>query len=233
MTGSLFITGTDTDVGKTYVAAGLAASFRNMGIDVGIMKPFAAGDAQKGRYASKDVAMLSNAAGTKDAEGLVNPQFFPIPASPYTACKSLKSKPRLDIVLSSFEKLQELHDMIIVEGIGGLMTPIHKEYFVADLIKEMNIPAIIVTKSRIGTINHTIMTCQSCKKFKIPVRGIIINSFGGGYPASDLAEDLLDLTGVEILGTVPRIKNMGNDSLCRIFQKNINLERLAGSSRHP
>ena len=233
MMGSLFITGTDTDVGKTCVTAGLAVSFKNMGINVGIMKPFATGAAQKGRYASKDVTILSDAAGTKDAEILVNPQFFPIPASPYTACKNLKSKPRLDVVMSSFEKLQELHDIILVEGIGGLMTPIHKEYFVADLIKEMNIPAVIVVKSRIGTINHTIMTCESCKKFKIPVRGIIINSFGGGYPASDLAEDLLDLTGVEILGTVPHIRDKSNDSLYHIFQKNIDLQRLVGSFRHP
>ena len=75
---SLFITGTDTDVGKTYVTAGLAVLIRKMGIDVGVMKPFAAGTAQKKGYNSEDVEILSRAAKTSDPESMVNPQFFPL-----------------------------------------------------------------------------------------------------------------------------------------------------------
>ena len=82
MLKSLFITGTDTDVGKTYITAGLAVTLRKMGIDIGIMKPFAAGTAQKKGYKSEDVEILSNAAQVNDPENLVNPQFFRIPASP-------------------------------------------------------------------------------------------------------------------------------------------------------
>ncbi|MDC4218604.1 MAG: AAA family ATPase, partial [Candidatus Nitrosopumilus limneticus] len=74
---SLFITGTDTDVGKTYIAAGLAITLRKMGMDVGIMKPFAAGIAQKKGFKSEDVEILCNAAQINDPESLVNPQFFP------------------------------------------------------------------------------------------------------------------------------------------------------------
>jgi len=90
---SIFITGTDTDVGKTYITAGLAVSVRKMGIDVGVMKPFAAGIAQKKGSKSEDIEILSAAAQVNDPENLVNPQFFPIPASPYTAWKNLKIKP--------------------------------------------------------------------------------------------------------------------------------------------
>ena len=90
MLNSLFITGTDTDVGKTYITAGLAITLRKMGIDVGIMKPFAAGVSQKKGFKSEDVEILSNAAQISDPESLVNPQFFPISASPYTAWKKLK-----------------------------------------------------------------------------------------------------------------------------------------------
>ncbi|MEK0348000.1 MAG: dethiobiotin synthase, partial [Nitrosopumilus sp.] len=174
---SLFITGTDTDVGKTYIAAGLAVTFRNMGIDVGVMKPFAAGRAQKKGYKSEDIVILSKAAKACDPEKLVNPQFFKIPASPYTAWKTLKTKPKISIILSSFKKLTKLHDMILVEGMGGIMTPILKDYYITNLIKEMKIPAVIVTRSKIGTVNHTIMTCKMCEKYKIPVKGIIINNF--------------------------------------------------------
>ena len=126
MLKSLFITGTDTDVGKTYITAGLAVVLRKMGMDVGVMKPFAAGAAQKKGYKSEDVEILSRAANTHDPEDLVNPQFFPIPASPYTAWKKLKTKPKVSTVLSSFKKLSKLHDMLLVEGMGGIMTPILK-----------------------------------------------------------------------------------------------------------
>ncbi|MCH7648721.1 MAG: dethiobiotin synthase, partial [Thaumarchaeota archaeon] len=134
---SLFIAGTDTDVGKTYIAAGLAVTFRNMGIDVGVMKPFAAGRAQKKGYKSEDIVILSKAAKACDPEKLVNPQFFKIPASPYTAWKTLKTKPKISTILSSFKKLTKLHDMILVEGMGGIMTPILKDYYVTNLIKAM------------------------------------------------------------------------------------------------
>jgi len=104
---SLFITGTDTDVGKTYITAGLAITLRKMSIDVGVMKPFAAGVAQKKGFKSEDVEILSNAAQINDSESLVNPQFFPISASPYTAWKKLKIKPKIPLILSSFKKLSK------------------------------------------------------------------------------------------------------------------------------
>ena len=163
MLKSLFITGTDTDVGKTYVTAGLSVSLRKMGIDVGVMKPFAAGTAQKKGFKSEDVEILSNAAQITDPENLVNPQFFKIAASPYTAWKKLKTKPKIQTILSSFKKLSKLHDTILVEGMGGVMTPILKNYFITDLIKEMNIPTIIVTRTKVGTVNHTVMTVKMCQ----------------------------------------------------------------------
>ena len=108
---SIFITGTDTDVGKTYVTAGLAVTLRKMGVDIGIMKPFAAGIPQKKGFKSEDVEILSQAAKVFDPENLVNPQFFKMAASPYTASKSLKVKVKIDSVLSGFKKLSKIHSM--------------------------------------------------------------------------------------------------------------------------
>ena len=227
---SLFITGTDTDVGKTYVTAGLAVTLRKMGIDVGVMKPFAAGTAQKKGFKSEDVEIISKAAQVKDPESLVNPQFFPIPASPYTASKKLKIKPKVPIVLSKFKKLSKLHDLILVEGMGGLMTPILKNYYIANLINDMKISSIIVTSSRIGTVNHTLMTWMMCKRYKIPVKGIIINNFEKGYLVSQLKRDLEDLTGIKVLGSIPFIKDMGDSSLNRLFKKNLDIESLLKNS---
>ena len=223
---SLFITGTDTDVGKTYVTAGLAVLIRKMGIDVGVMKPFAAGTAQKKGYKSEDVEILSRAAKTSDPESMVNPQFFPLAASPYTAWKNLKTKPKTKTILSSFQKLSKLHEMILVEGMGGIMTPILEDYYVINLIKDMKIPSVIVTRSKVGTVNHTIMTCMMCKKYKIPIKGIIINNFDAGYPVKELKRDLQNLTGVNVLGSIPFIDDLSDSSLSEIFKKNLDLKSL-------
>ena len=223
---SIFITGTDTDVGKTYITAGLAVTLRKMGVDIGVMKPFAAGNAQKNGFKSEDVEILSKAAQVNDSENLVNPQFFPIPASPYTAWKKLKIKPKIPTILKSFKKLSNLHEMLLIEGMGGVMTPILKDYYIANLIKEMKIPTIIVTRSKVGTVNHTIMTVKFCEKFKIPIKGIIINNFDKGYPVKQLKNDLEGLTGVKVLGSIPFLKNLSDASLYRTFKKNIDMKMI-------
>ena len=224
---SLFITGTDTDVGKTYITAGLAITLRKMGIDIGVMKPFAAGIAQKNGFKSEDVEILSNAAQINDPETLLNPQFFPISASPYTAWKKLKIKPKISMVLSSFKKLSNIHEMMLVEGMGGILTPILKDYYVTNLIKDMKIPTIIVTRSKVGTVNHTLMTVRMCEKYKIPIKGIIINNFDdGGYQINQLKKDLEDLTRIKVLGSIPFINDLSDKSLYKIFKKNIDMKLL-------
>jgi dethiobiotin synthetase len=224
---SLFITGTDTDVGKTYITAGLAITLRKMGIDIGVMKPFAAGIAQKNGFKSEDVEILSNAAQINDPETLLNPQFFPISASPYTAWKKLKIKPKIPMVLSSFKKLSNIHEMMLVEGMGGILTPILKDYYVTNLIKDMKIPTIIVTRSKVGTVNHTLMTVRMCEKYKIPIKGIIINNFDDdGYQINQLKKDLEDLTRIKVLGSIPFINDMSDKSLYKIFKKNIDMKLL-------
>jgi dethiobiotin synthetase len=198
-----------------------------MGIDVGVMKPFAAGSAQKKGFKSEDLEILSRAAQVNDPEKLINPQFFPIPASPYTAWMNLKTKPKIPAILSSFKKLSQLHDVLLVEGMGGIMTPILKNYYITHLIKDMSIPAIIVTRSNVGTVNHTIMTVKMCNEFKIPIKGIIINDFdSGGYKIKELTRDLKNLLGVSILGSIPFIDDLSDSSMYKIFKKNIDFKLL-------
>ena len=170
---------------------------------------------------------MSRAAQVSDPEDLMNPQFFKMAASPYTASKNLKVKVRVKSTLSSFKKLSKLHSMLLIEGMGGIMTPILKNYFVTDLIKDMKIPTVIVTRTKVGTVNHTIMTCKMCEKYKIPIKGIIINNFDSdGYQLKTLKRDLQSLTGVPILGTIPYIENLSDDSLYKNFKKNIDVKSL-------
>ena len=220
----LFITATDTDIGKTYVCAGLAHSLKKLGIDVGIMKPFACGVKQKTGFSSNDLTILSKAAMVNDAEELLNPFFFPIPASPYTAAKNLGVKIDIDYLMKCFRKLDKIHDVMLVEGIGGIMTPILKDYAIIDLIKDLEANTIIVTSSKIGTINHTIMTCNMCKNMKIPVKGLIINNFDStGYPVSDLERDLSALTDLPVLCSLPHMQKFNLNDYAKMIENKMDL----------
>jgi len=221
---SLFVTATDTDIGKTSVCAGIAYSLKKSGIDVGIMKPFACGVKQKTGFSSKDLSLLSNAANVSDPEEFVNPFFFPISTSPYTAAKNLGVKIDIKHVTKCFRKLNKIHDIILVEGIGGIMTPILKDYAIIDLIKDLNANTIIVTSSKIGTINHTILTCNMCKNMKIPVKGLIINNFDStGYPVSDLERDLSALTDLPVLCSLPHMPKFNLNDYAKMIENKMDL----------
>ena len=223
----LFITATDTDIGKTFVCAGIANSLKKLGINVGIMKPFACGVKQKNGFSSNDLSILSKAANVHDPEELVNPFFFPIPASPYTAAKNLGIKIDINHIMKCFTDLNKIHDVMLIEGIGGIMTPILKNYAVIDLIKELNANTIIVTSPKIGTVNHTLMTCKMCKNMKIPVKGLIINDFDStGYPISELERDLSALTDLPVLCSLPHLPKFDLDNLSKIIAEQTNVLNL-------
>ena len=223
----LFVTATDTDIGKTYVCAGLAYALKKSGIDVGIMKPFACGVKQKIGFSSNDLTILTNAAMVDDAEDIINPFFFPIPASPYTAAKNLGVKIDVEHVMECFRKLDEIHDIVLVEGIGGIMTPILKDYAIIDLIKDLMANTIIVTSSKIGTVNHTVLTCNMCKNMNIPIKGLIINNFDStGYPIPELERDLSTLTDLPVLCSLPHMKKFNLSNYSALIQEKMDISAL-------
>jgi len=223
----LFITATDTDVGKTYVCAGLAYALKKLNVDVGIMKPFACGVKQKIGFSSNDLTILANAAMVDDAEDIINPFFFPIPASPYTAAKNLGVKIDVEHVMECFRKLDKIHDIVLVEGIGGIMTPILKDYAIIDLIKDLKANTIIVTSSKIGTVNHTVLTCNMCKNMNIPIKGLIINNFDpSGYPIPELERDLSALTDLPVLCSLPHMKKFNLSNYSDLIQEKVDISAL-------
>ena len=202
---SYFITGTDTNVGKTYVVANIASALRKLNINVGVMKPFAAGLLKPSDPLS-DIKIISDAANVQDDLKFICPFFFHANSSPYAFMKKNKTKINLKLVTNSFHKLRSIHDVLLVEGIGGIMTPILKNYFVIDLINELNLEAIIVSDTKLGTLNHTIMTCALCKKYNIKIKGIIINNLTLDYNINELKNYLEELTNTPIIGVIPNKK---------------------------
>lgn len=202
---SYFITGTDTNVGKTYVVANIAFALTKLNINVGVMKPFAAG-LLKPNDPLNDIKIISDAANVQDDLKLICPFFFQANSSPYAFMKKHKIKINLKLVTNSFHKLHSIHDILLVEGIGGIMTPILKNYFVIDLINELNLDAIIISDTKLGTLNHTIMTCELCKKYNIKIKGIIINNLTLDYNVNELKNYLEELTNTPIIGMLPNKK---------------------------
>jgi dethiobiotin synthetase len=222
-----FITGTDTGVGKTTITAGISGSLRKAGVNVGVMKPIATGIPQKIGFKSTDVEIIVGASNSKDPEDLINPVFFPIPTSPYDATKLFSLSVDVSLILSAFTKLLSLHDILLVEGIGGIMTPITKQFFIVDMIKMLDIETIIVTRATLGTLNHTMLTYEACKERGIKVKGIIINNFDEkGSPAEKNAPTTLhEITGLDILGVVPFIKDYNKiDMMIEMVEKKVNIK---------
>ena len=221
---SFFVTGVDTGVGKTVFTCALAHTLYSSGVDVGIMKPFATGLSRTGQYKSEDVELLIKYSGVSDPQQLVNPYFFEIPASPYMAAKKLGKTINIDTVLSSFERLESIHDVVIAEGIGGIMTPILKDYFVADLIKDLHLDSILVTSTKIGSVNHALLSIDACKKYGIRITGLVINEADSGYDVNDLESDLVSLSGVDVICKIPHVSDI--ESASKVLQQNNFLSKL-------
>ena len=209
---SLFVTGTDTDVGKTCVSASIVKNLRDMDIDVGVMKPFASGHKKNSNSLPQDVEILMKYSGSQDTIDLVNPYFFEIPTSPYDAAKILVQKINLQKVIDAYNKLLSSHDLVIVEGIGGLMTPITQNYFVSNLISELDIDTIIVMGSKLGTVNHTLLTYEHCKQMHLKLKGFVINQTEpNGYELTNLKQQIMELTSQIVYCAIPYHRNFDFD----------------------
>ena len=221
---SLFVTGTDTDVGKTCVSASIVKNLRDMDIDVGVMKPFASGHKKNSNSLPQDVEILMKYSGSQDPIDLVNPYFFEIPTSPYDAAKILVQKINLQKVIDAYNKLLSSHDLVVVEGIGGLMTPITQNYFVSNLISELDIDTIIVIGSKLGTVNHTLLTYEHCKQMHLKLKGFVINQTEpGGYELSNLKQQIMELTNQIVYCTIPYQKNFDLDLYIDNFTNFVNI----------
>ena len=201
---SFFVTGTDTDVGKTCVSAALAKYFRDNDVDVGVMKPFASGYKATPDSVSADVEILMKYSGVNDSIDLVNPYYFEIPTSPYDASKQLNLEIDISKVIESYNQLSSIHDIVIVEGIGGIMTPISRNYFVSDLISDLQLSSFIVTGSKIGAVNHFMLTYEHARQKNLNLKGFFINqNVSDGYELSNLKHQIFGLTEKKVFGAIP------------------------------
>lgn len=182
MTPSLFVTATDTGVGKTFICCLLAELIRKSGRSVGVMKPFSAGDLD-------DAAALHRASGEEGTFNQVSLLYCRLPLTP--AAQIGMGQPGQKIAEKTFletiavvKDLQQKKDMVLVEGLGGVLAPLGGPYFVADLMARLNLPVWVVARAGLGTLNHTLLTVEALKTRGLTIRRILLN----GYKGRDLSE---------------------------------------------
>lgn len=210
MTRGLFIIGTDTGVGKTLITASLSWKLSKK-YNISVMKPFATGNKIFSKeYNSKDLAIISKSINLQEKQSLLNPSYYNLPSSPYMAYKLLNSRPpNLNLILKNINYLKNKYDLVLVEGIGGLMVPLNRKYTLLNFIKKTKLDVIIITTPRLGTLNHTLLTVKICELNSINVKGLIVNKMPSNPNIVELNTPrfLHELTNIPIIGTVPNLKN--------------------------
>ena len=228
-TQSYFVTGTDTEIGKTVVTAVLALSLQARGIDVGIMKPFASGcETVNAELQSEDARWLQEMVGVEDDLELINPARWQEPLAPLVA--SRRANDESDYwarCCDAYGVLRARHEVVIVEGVGGLLAPIAsrngKILTNADWIQTHNLPAVLVARRTLGTINHSLLTLEALRARAIMCAGIVFCD-AQFTDKTDVAAGtstpvIEEMSGATILGSVPHLRELSRAGLLEIARE--------------
>lgn len=176
MTTAYFVTGTDTDVGKTHVACQLIQQFVAQGLKVIGMKPIAAGcELLDGVWVNEDVQKLTAASNVTAPAELINPYCYKEYIAPHIAAEKAGETIEIDKILNAFNQLNTMADVVIVEGAGGFLVPLDDQTSMADLAEALDIPVILVVGMRLGCINHSLLTVESIKARGLSLHGWVAN----------------------------------------------------------
>jgi len=225
---SLFVTGTDTNVGKTICTALLALHFIQQGADVGIMKPIASGcEIQNGELINDDARWLRKITGINDEMELINPVRYVEPLAPLTAARR-NQESTTDVLQKCQEAYAELarrHEVVIVEGVGGWMVPLahHKSTFsdCSNLVKALQLPIVTVSRRVLGTINHSLLTWRAIAPQQM-LGWIFCDS--APIDPNDIAAEtspalIAEISGLPVLAQMPFLENLTQDVLNEAAQK--------------
>ncbi len=182
----IFVTGTDTDVGKTVVSIALLAMLKRQGLRVAAMKPVASGAKKiNDHYINDDALSLQQGASIDAPYAQVNPYVFSSAIAPHIAAMQAGVEIDFQIIKQSFKSLAEPSDFILVEGVGGWLAPLNRQQTVADLAIELALPVLLVVGLRLGCINHALLSARAIEQRGAKLQGWIANKVQGDYPCID------------------------------------------------
>ena len=197
---------------------------KDKNIDVGYMKPV--------QCSGDDASKLTNALDLKDEFTLINPYYFEEPLSPHIAAKRAGRRINPHKIIKAYQKLSAEHEMMIVEGAGGLLVPLCKDYLIADLIKDLDLDVIIVASLGLGTINHTLLSINQAKSLGINVKGVLFCNASkkkAGIPEKTNPRVIRDFSGADILGQIPFLDKVGKRAIIAKCAKSIFLDKIIKS----
>lgn len=232
----IFVTGTDTGIGKTVISSAVSAFFSlRKKMNVGVMKPFECGLSKTDKdLLPWDAICLREASGSTDGLNIISPYTLEAPCAPEVAAMIEHVSIDISLVEKIFQGLKRSHDLLVVEGAGGVLVPIRENFFFIDLIQKWNAPTLVVSRLGLGTINHTLLTIRLLKERGIKVLGVILNDTVGldDLPTQTNPTILKKyLADIPILGIFPHVKDLIKGSVNRermadILAKNINTDPL-------
>lgn len=200
-----FITGTDTEVGKTWCSLGLMAKLQQQGKTVVAMKPVASGCTETTAGLRNEDALLLQAQGSAPIDyGLINPYAFAPAIAPHIAAEQSGQRIDINTIKQNLQRLQQQAEIVIVEGVGGWQVPINENESVADLARALDLPVILVVGLKLGCINHALLSAESIRSAGCRLAGWIANTINPHMAA--MAENIQAIEariGAPLLGIVP------------------------------
>lgn len=225
----IFIIGTDTDVGKTFITAGITYKLIKGGYNAISFKPIQSGgiiEESTNLLIPPDIKYIKDICNIDCDYKKMNTYCLKEEVSPHLAAKIENVEIIKEKIINQYNELINEYEFVIVEGAGGIVVPlIDNTYFVYDLIKDLNIDVVIVSRADVGTINHTVLTNEFLKKFNINAKGIFINKYHGEFYEDDNIRVIKDLTKIEMVHTVGEIKEFTIEDIKKEYEK-FDLEKL-------
>ncbi|HYG77744.1 MAG TPA: dethiobiotin synthase [Planctomycetota bacterium] len=201
-TQGLFVTGTDTDVGKTLVSAAIVRILREQGVDAVGFKPVATGEVG-GSWG--DAVALHEASGKVEPIERICPLRFALPLAPTLAAAREGIEPDTNLARNIVVDLCERHSAVIVEGVGGILCPIDSNTLVVDFAAQIGFPVLVVCTAQLGTINHTLLTIREIERCRLRVAGVIMNitRASDAHLAEGSKAEIERISGCKVLATLP------------------------------
>ncbi len=208
---AIYITATDTEAGKTVITGLLARYLQEKGLRVITQKWIQTGSPGFSTDVKLHLKIMGRSKESiKDYLDFVCPYTFRLPASPHLASEVENRKISVTKITRSFRLLCQEFDFVIVEGIGGVLVPVNKRCLVIDIVKELDLPVLLVVKNRLGAINHTLLSIEAIRSRGLKMLGVIFNNLKGENPLilKDNPKIINELAKVKILGVLPWQKNI-------------------------